>query len=949
MKKIFLLLTLTAVLVCLFAISASAATPNTNGESVTLDDGTVCPIWDTDGDALIWYKSTANTADGYDNYDYVKAQDSSVVDFYADGNYKVSNGSTYFDEVTSAKINGDNMKNTVVVVNLMDPDVKITSGKRKGLEISGFKDIFSWANNLEYAYLPTSLVAAMKNAMCGCPKLKYVNFEDLVNLEEIGQDSFAYNPKLFANTTLDLSKTKISNIGQCALGGSSSNASQRMQYQTLILPTTLKSLGNYPFQYSIALTTVVGLEKTQLKTITSNCFLNCTSLKNVYLPSALTKLDACAFKDCTSLEFVDFGNNQNTFEMPNWGVFMNCRSLKAISLPAKTQSIPDRGFSGCTALTAVYLGEDLKYIKGNKGDNADNGPAFVNNPAMYFVQEPFSVLKSDGTFYDASEFTPPEKPSVYYFPSTLKAIVNTGNTNPYLWLNEFKYTYTQDGTNYILNVDENGYPIISTSNGAYVYDTGRAVLGADGKKITGVYAYLYEYERDENGNLVLEEYKTTSNKVDYYYYRPIIKRDENGNVVYRTDANGDKIAVYDAKNRHMFFGVDSLGNVISGGNDDVGFYNCTNLNSVLVFPEGYTGYNDVTGSYDSNQRGDCLGEGVIKSCATQDNPLTIVFLGRIDRISIDKKNGKTSYTTFVFANPANTSFENLVVGSAYNNDNAYTNQNEIYVVFCHAEGGAQRYKINFEKSSENAFVPVLKTTLVDGTTHVNNPKAQGDRVVSGATCTDNEKVVDICFCGKTFNEHYVEGTALGHDNVILSLKYENGFTVNGVKHVCCVRDNCEYENDEAVSAIFAGFLYATREEDDGICGLVFTYEINNEALALYESLNDTEITFGALSVAEHNLGSNSPIGTDGKANQDKVVRAQLSGTGINHVDYIIRGSADAWNAVFNADTGATVKDVKFYILGYVIENGSVNYFLGENTNGDITKLSATTYNLATNA
>ena len=131
MKKIFLLLTLTAMLVCLFAISVSAATPNTEGESVTLDDGTVCPIWDTDGDALIWYKSTANTADGYAAYDYVKAQDSSVVDFKADGSYKAAGG-TYYNEVTSAKINGTNMKDIVVVVNLMDPDVKITSGNKAG-------------------------------------------------------------------------------------------------------------------------------------------------------------------------------------------------------------------------------------------------------------------------------------------------------------------------------------------------------------------------------------------------------------------------------------------------------------------------------------------------------------------------------------------------------------------------------------------------------------------------------------------------------------------------------------------------------------------------------------------------------------------------------------------------------------------------------------------------
>ena len=72
-KKLLLLTVLVIALTCIFAISVSAAEPDTSKETVQLKDSTVLPIWDTDGDALIWYKSTVNTEDGYANYDYIKA------------------------------------------------------------------------------------------------------------------------------------------------------------------------------------------------------------------------------------------------------------------------------------------------------------------------------------------------------------------------------------------------------------------------------------------------------------------------------------------------------------------------------------------------------------------------------------------------------------------------------------------------------------------------------------------------------------------------------------------------------------------------------------------------------------------------------------------------------------------------------------------------------------
>jgi hypothetical protein len=123
-KIIFTMLAL-AVLVCLFSVSVSAAAPNKDGEIVILSDNTALPLWDTEGDALIWYKSTANADDGYANYDYIKAQASEV-------EYKTSwagniNG-VFANQVGTVTITVDGNtygNGDIVVFNIKDEDVVV--------------------------------------------------------------------------------------------------------------------------------------------------------------------------------------------------------------------------------------------------------------------------------------------------------------------------------------------------------------------------------------------------------------------------------------------------------------------------------------------------------------------------------------------------------------------------------------------------------------------------------------------------------------------------------------------------------------------------------------------------------------------------------------------------------------------------------------------------------
>ena len=96
-KKLIIMLSIVAVLACLFAITAFAAEPDTSRETVTLNDGTECALWDTAGNPLIWYV-TGTDDSGAKTYAYIDATDAGV-DYYA--SYTSSTGGVTWYQLTT--------------------------------------------------------------------------------------------------------------------------------------------------------------------------------------------------------------------------------------------------------------------------------------------------------------------------------------------------------------------------------------------------------------------------------------------------------------------------------------------------------------------------------------------------------------------------------------------------------------------------------------------------------------------------------------------------------------------------------------------------------------------------------------------------------------------------------------------------------------------------------
>ena len=496
-KKLLLLTVLVIALTCIFAISVSAAEPDTTKECVTLSDGTVCPLWDTEGDALIWY--ITSTTDGVNTYASVKAASSEVDYKYS---WKGDSYGVYCYQVGTITITVDGNSyaaSTIVVANFMD-DVLITSGSNIGTAWNCLASTFKGSTNIQYVYFNKDTVAVQGEVFTNCTNLKYVNIADLTNLTVINGSAFNTCTSLFQGQVLDLSNTKLKYIG--------SNSFCKIPTTEIKLPNTLTRIDAYAFQYSSItrfdipesvttfsddasfrecrnLTTITGfkrlLDNNIVKAFGSYMFAECRALTNVdglitdgvmVVPSTISSIGGYAFQNADGIKAIKFTSASTTLKdqyvfsgldnleymyfpknsalsVQYRDAFSNNPKLKAVALPDNCTSLPDSCFANCPMLKAVYLPANLENLR----TNGWNQGAFTSDPELYFVNDWFNVLDADGNFL-FDKFVMPSRPDVYYFPKTLTSLFKreTGGTGFYQCYNINPYLVFDTGiTEFICN------------------------------------------------------------------------------------------------------------------------------------------------------------------------------------------------------------------------------------------------------------------------------------------------------------------------------------------------------------------------------------------------------------------------------------------------------------------------------------------------------------------
>jgi hypothetical protein len=179
-----------------------------------------------------------------------------------------------------------------------------------------------------------------------------------------------------------------------------------------------------------------------------------------------------------------------------------------------------------------------------------------------------------------------------------------------------------------------------------------------------------------------------------------------------------------------------------------------------------------------------------------------------------------------------------------------------------------------------------------------------------AKCEIDAGKVTYCFCGHEISKVPVEGTALEHNldyvnggATLVSVTYAD-LSKNGTKVVKC--SLCQADKELSADKVFDYKGYSK----NGKGGFCMGYIVDQAALKDYESKNG-EVNYGFVASANNN----TPLYENGNQ-KDNVVKADLTGSTYNAVDFIL--TSEDW-------TSENVANAEITLNMYVIANGVVNY------------------------
>ena len=338
MKKRLLIVTLgIMILICLFAISVSAVTPDITGESVTLTDGEVLPLWDGDGSGLIWYINGTDADTGKNTYACVSnlQQDETLGEAYV--KYTSSTSSNTYYNMTGLSVIDENgtsyAKSQIVVANLKYTNEKPLYLPNQKVAFNSFGDgLFQNCTNLEYILLPDAFIRLPKNTFNGCTALKEFNASN-TSLQYFGGAAFQGCTGL---TYVSLPECLEGFDGQ-NMFRSCSNL-KTVDGINKVLENIAKNGGSIPnglFRDCSALETDITLYD-GITGIGEYAFIKCgkiDSFKNLVIPNSVLSIGRSSFHTCEQIETVRLSASLNSNSGGYW--FAYCENLSG-TIPSPT-------------------------------------------------------------------------------------------------------------------------------------------------------------------------------------------------------------------------------------------------------------------------------------------------------------------------------------------------------------------------------------------------------------------------------------------------------------------------------------------------------------------------------------------------------------------------------------------------------------------------------------
>lgn len=190
------------------------------------------------------------------------------------------------------------------------------------------ESVFSFAEKLQYVYLPKTLTSMSISAFQNVPALRgiYVNDE---------------NPGFSSDKSGVLFDKKQTNLICYPAGLTDTSYS---------IPGTVKSINNRAFYNAKCLTSIEIPASVTM--INARSFEGCSSLTSVILPDMLTRLNSAVFMNCSSLKEITIPDRVQFIDA---SAFYGCKSLESVVIPCGVTQISEKAFNSCVNLKDITI------------------------------------------------------------------------------------------------------------------------------------------------------------------------------------------------------------------------------------------------------------------------------------------------------------------------------------------------------------------------------------------------------------------------------------------------------------------------------------------------------------------------------------------------------------------------------------------------------------------